>query len=75
VYLSVDYAGKRCIGSSHGGHDAAILIDSGEVNEGVFPRRAAKLVKEWALQHTVELSDNWERAQRGEPLLEIAPLE
>ena len=42
---------------------------------GTFPRRARQFVLEWAVIHEQELSDNWERARRGEPLEPIAPLE
>lgn len=46
-----------------------------EILEGQLPKRALNLIMEWALEHRVELLDNWEKAQRGEALLSIAPLE
>jgi hypothetical protein len=43
--------------------------------EGELPNRASKFVKEWLEQHKDELNENWNRAQNGEPLNYIAPLE
>ena len=59
----------------YGDHDASVVISTGEIHEGTLPRRARRLVQEWALQHTSELNDNWDRAQSGEPLTQIEPLE
>ncbi len=59
----------------YGSHDASVDISSGEILEGTLPRRARRLVRDWALQHSSELIDNWRRAQSGEPLSEIEPLE
>ena len=33
-----------------------------------LPRKVAAIVKEWCLVHKTELQDNWQRAQRFEPL-------
>ena len=54
---------------------AVLRIDTLEVSRGHLPRRALSLVVEWALAHRHELRQNWERAERGEPIVEIAPLE
>lgn len=32
------------------------------------PRKVASIVTEWCLVHQAELQDNWQRAQRFEPL-------
>jgi hypothetical protein len=45
------------------------------IYEGQLPRRAAILVQEWADLHNEELTENWNRAQHGQPLLSIPPLE
>jgi hypothetical protein len=56
--------------------DEAILrIDTLEIVRGELPRRALVLVLEWALAHRPELRSNWNRAENGEPLSPIAPLE
>ena len=33
-----------------------------------LPRKVAAIVKEWCLVNQSELQDNWQRAQRFEPL-------
>ncbi|MDQ2650484.1 MAG: DUF4160 domain-containing protein [Actinomycetota bacterium] len=58
----------------YGEHQAQIVIATGDVLHGELPRRALKLVEEWAALHRDELLDDWERAQRDEPLVTIAPL-
>lgn len=44
------------------GHEALIAIDTGEIIEGYFPKKAAKLIKEWCLEHQADLWENWQRA-------------
>ena len=43
--------------------------------EGKFPRRALNLVFEWVELHRTELLEDWELAQKREPLKAITPLE
>lgn len=50
------------------GFEALVEIASGEIREGNLPRKVAAIVKEWCLVHQRELQDNWQRAQRFEPL-------
>ena len=50
-------------------------MDSAEVYEGQLPRRAMKLVQEWVSLHNEELAENWNRAQLGQALIPIAPLD
>jgi hypothetical protein len=45
------------------------------VMRGQLPRRAVAMVLEWAALHRRELSDDWERARLGLPLVPIAPLD
>jgi hypothetical protein len=54
------------------GHEAFVDISSGEILEGHLPKNAARLVKDWCLEHRVELVANWARAQALEPLERIA---
>lgn len=56
-------------------HEASIAIDTLRVIEGALPRRALSMVLEWAVEHREERGDDWDRARRGEPLRQIAPLE
>ena len=52
--------------ASYQGFEAFVRVDSGEILEGTLPKKAAKLVRQWALDHQAELLANW---QRGEDLL------
>lgn len=58
----------------YGEHEAQVAIATGEVIHGSLPRSASKLVKEWAALHRDELLDDWQRAERAEPLVSIEPL-
>jgi hypothetical protein len=51
-----------------------VEIDSGVV-AGTFPRRALGAVLDWYVGHVAELRENWSRAQNGEELARIDPLE
>jgi hypothetical protein len=57
----------------YAGHSASIAFD-GQVIVGELPSRALTLVSEWAQLHSDELTENWDRARREEPLVEIDPL-
>jgi hypothetical protein len=54
------------------GHEAFLSIETGEVLFGKLPKRAARIVKEWALEHGEELMTNRLRACNLEPLERIA---
>jgi hypothetical protein len=58
----------------YGEHEASVEIETGAVR-GELPRRALRLVLEWAELHKAELPENWQLARQGEPLKSIAPLE
>lgn len=60
--------------AKYGGWEA-LLSFNGELIEGELPRRAMMFVKEWLMLHQSELEENWQRAQNGQPLLTIEPLE
>ncbi len=47
----------------------------GKILEGELPARATKFVQEWISLHKQELEDNWTRAQNGQSLNHISPLE
>jgi hypothetical protein len=53
------------------GFEALVDIRTGEVTMGRLPKKAATIVSDWCRQHQSELLDNWERAQRFEPLERI----
>ena len=43
----------------------------GEIRSGT----ARRLIKEWASLHQAELRSNWDKANAGEPIERIAPLD
>jgi len=58
----------------YAGQEALIKLETLEIMEGDLPRRAYSLLLEWASAHRIELKNNWERAQRHEPVEAIDPL-
>ena len=59
------------IHAEYQGHTALIAIANGELINGHLPSKAARLVKEWCLDHQSELMTNWERAVNLLPLERI----
>ena len=55
-------------------YEITVAIETGVV-EGRFPPRSLRHTLEWYELHVEELRADWQRAQRGEPLEPIAPLE
>lgn len=53
------------------GFEALVSLVDGEVKQGSLPRKVASIVKEWCATHQKELMENWQRAQRFEPLERI----
>jgi len=58
----------------YGEHWAQVALDGSAILEGDLPRRALRLVREWAQLHQAELASNWELAQQLEALVPIDPL-
>ena len=74
IYIRMYHAGH---GPAHfhveyQGHEALIVIETGEILAGKLPGRAHRLVREWSEQHRAELHANWQRAQNLEALERIA---
>ena len=65
----------RHLHAIYGECEAVVNIHTGAVIAGDVPRRAGKLVDEWASAHRAELLENWERAMSQRPLLPIDPLD
>jgi hypothetical protein len=55
--------------------EAVIRIEDLSVQRGSLPPRALGLVVEWAKLHQPELTEAWARAQAGQVLSKIDPLE
>ena len=60
--------------AQYGEHWAKIRIADQKVLNGSLPRRALRLVTDWAEMHTDELEADWDLAQALEPLVQIDPL-
>lgn len=61
--------------AKYAGYEARLAIETLGIEEGELPRRALAMVLEWAALHRTELWDNWERARKGLPLVQIEPLD
>jgi len=59
----------------YSGAEAEIAIASGKAIDGALPRAARRMVRIWARVHHRELFANWRRAQLGESLVPVPPLE
>jgi len=57
----------------YGEHEVIVEIDTGAV-AGHFPRRALRLLTDWADVHESEPRANWDRARSHVPLHPIDPL-
>jgi len=52
--------------AAYQGFEAFVRIEDGEILHGELPRKAARIVRQWALDHREALMANW---VRGEMLL------
>ena len=58
----------------YAGDEALVRIADLWIIEGELPRRAERLLLEWAGEHRAELMENWELCRSLRPLKTIAPL-
>jgi hypothetical protein len=58
--------------ASYQGFTAFVGISDGEIVHGSLPRKAARLVRQWALDHQEALMANWARGEALEPM-ELIP--
>lgn len=56
-------------------HEAIIAINTMELLEGHLPARAKSLVIEWAIENRQSLLQDWQLAEKHQPLRKIKPLE
>ena len=59
----------------YGEHELRVVISTGAILSGNFPKRAGKLVLEWLGLHRDELMEDWDLAQQRKTLQKIEPLE
>jgi hypothetical protein len=53
------------------GYEAFVAIEDGQILSSRLPKKAAKLVRDWAADHRPELMENWRRAIALQPLERI----
>jgi hypothetical protein len=70
----IHHQGRPHFHARYGDDEASIDIETLELIAGELPRRALRLIAEWAEAHQPELRANWGRARRHEPLEPIEPL-
>lgn len=51
--------------------EALINIHTGRILAGCLPRKQARRLRRWVLEHQLALMRNWKRAQGFEPLARI----
>jgi hypothetical protein len=59
--------------AKYGEFKATFDISTGELLDGNLPRRAIRLVQDWAELHKEELIENWVESQKNNP--DIKPIE
>ena len=59
--------------AKYGKFKATFDINTGELLDGNLPRRAIRLVQDWAELHKEELIENWVESQKNNP--DIKPIE
>lgn len=59
--------------AKYGEFKATFDINTGELLDGYLPRRAIRLVQDWAELHKEELIENWVESQKNNP--DIKPIE
>jgi hypothetical protein len=75
VYMFYDDHAPPHFHARYGDFEALVKISDLGILNGKLPTRALGLVVEWAALHQEELLENWNRAQSGEPIVKISPLE
>lgn len=59
----------------YGEYEALISIQTLEVIGGYLPKRALNLTIEWAIEHRIELMEDWDLCQAKQHPHKIPPLE
>ncbi|WP_404827788.1 DUF4160 domain-containing protein [Conexibacter stalactiti] len=74
IFMYIDEHPPPHFHAWYSGARASIDIATRDLVSGSLPPRALRIVREWARQHERELTANWRRARRDEPLTKIEPL-
>jgi hypothetical protein len=68
------HEGRPHFHATYAGEEATFDIEGLEVIAGALPRRAQRLVLEWAHAHQEELRENWSLSREHKPTKQIDPL-
>ena len=74
IYMLYDDHRPPHFHAEYGEYKVSVEINTGIV-EGRFPRRALKALMEWYELHRDQLLEDWQLAERHQPLNRIPPLE
>ncbi|MCU0915364.1 MAG: DUF4160 domain-containing protein [Planctomycetes bacterium] len=74
IYMLYDDHDPPHFHAEYGDYQISLHIHSGVI-EGRFPRRALNAVLEWYGLHKEDLLEDWNLAERHQPLNRIPPLE
>jgi hypothetical protein len=58
--------------AAYQGFEALVRIEDGEIMHGRLPKKAARIVRQWALDHRSALMANWVRGEALMPM-ELIP--
>jgi uncharacterized protein DUF4160 len=58
--------------ASYQGFEAFVAVETGDIVQGKLPKKAARIVRQWALDHRSELMANWHRGVDLKPMGMIA---
>ncbi len=75
VYMFYREHGPPHFHAIYAEHEATVSVADAQVVQGSLPPRARSMVTQWATMHRPELQRNWELAEAGQPLQQIAPLD
>jgi hypothetical protein len=73
MYWNEGHHGRPHFHAYYGEHEASFDL-AGEIIVGSLPKRALRLVQDWAELYADDLLADWERVVNEEPLEPIAPL-
>jgi len=73
MYWNEGHHGQPHFHARYGEHQASFDF-AGEIIVGSLPKRALRLVEDWAELHADDLLADWQRVINKEPLEPIAPL-
>ena len=75
IRMHIDEHNPPHIHAQYGEVEAVILIDELALYSGYLPRRALRMVLQWARLHQKELYENWKNLREGIPAKKIKPLD